>query len=147
MMASPDETFPNRSSIFCRSLISRSRAALLSASNATRSCSTSHKTFGKVFPTTCPRQMPGHVCQHAAVRVCGKQYNASPTTSLLLSKENKKMHQTPFTPIFLCLTAYTCEIAYLSSVNQEISNHVRLVDLRWKIVALDTSSHLMPIGA
>ena len=47
--------------------------------------------------------------------------------------------------LFFSLSSYPGEIAHLDSANRELSNDVRLVELRRTKVALHTSSHLMPI--
>ena len=49
------------------------------------------------------------------------------------------------TLLFFSLTSYPGQIAYFNSLNWELSNDVRLVEMRCRKVALNTSSHLTPI--
>ena len=48
---------------------------------------------------------------------------------------------------FFCLGSYPGEISHSSLANQELSNDVRLLEVRPRKVALHTSSHLTPIEA
>ena len=48
-------------------------------------------------------------------------------------------------PSLFCLTPYAVEISRSNSANRELSNDVKLLEVRQRKVALHTSSHLVPI--